>query len=113
MKTVIRLVIRFACPLVVTAGSVVLLACSGKVASGKQVFQEQCGGCHNPDSSDTKVGPGLKGLFQHEKLITSGKKVSEASIRAQIDDGGNGMPSFDQMLNDNDKESLIAYLKTL
>ena len=109
MKTALR----FACSLVVVAGSVALLACNGKVAGGRQVFQEQCGGCHNPDSSDTKVGPGLKGLFQHEKLLTSGKIVSEASVRAQIDDGGNGMPSFDQMLNDNDKDSLIAYLKTL
>lgn len=102
-----------ACSLVVIALSVAQLACNGKAEIGKQVFQDQCGGCHNADSSNTKVGPGLKGLFRREKLIASGKKVSEANVRAQIDDGGNGMPSFDQLLTDKDIDSLIAYLKTL
>lgn len=109
MKTVSRC----SCALMVSAVFFVLLACNGKAASGKHLFQDQCGGCHNADSRDTKVGPGLKGLFRHPTLPISGKKVSEAAVRSQIDDGGNGMPSFDQLLSDNDKDSLIAYLKTL
>ena len=33
----------------------------GDAAKGKDVF-DQCSVCHNADSTDTKVGPGLKGL---------------------------------------------------
>jgi mono/diheme cytochrome c family protein len=34
-------------------------------------------------------------------------------VRAQIDEGGNGMPAYKEMLGDDDKDDLIAYLKTL
>src|SRR5258708_8834 len=78
---------------------------------GKEVFQ-QCGVCHNADSSEKKMGPGLKGLFQNEKM-TNGKKPTEANVRAKIDEGGNGMPSYKEMLSDEEKADLIAYLKTL
>lgn len=59
------------------------------------------------------MGPGLKGLFQHERLASNGKRVTEANVRTQIDKGGNGMPSFEEMLNNKDKEDVIAYLRTL
>ena len=36
----------------------------GDAAKGKEVF-DQCSVCHNADSTETKVGPGLKGLFKH------------------------------------------------
>ena len=46
------------------AGSSVMLAADkGDAAKGKAVF-EQCGVCHNPDSDEKKMGPGLKGLLQ-------------------------------------------------
>jgi cytochrome c len=83
----------------------------GDAAKGKEVF-EQCAVCHNADSDEKKMGPGLKGLFKKDKL-TNGKKPTEANIRAQIDDGGNGMPAYKDMLSDQDKDDLIAYLKTL
>jgi cytochrome c len=83
----------------------------GDAEKGKEVFQ-QCGVCHNADSSEKKMGPGLKGLFQNEKM-TNGKKPTEANVRAKIDEGGNGMPSYKEMLSDEEKGDLIAYLKTL
>ena len=83
----------------------------GDAEKGKEVFQ-QCGVCHNADSSEKKMGPGLKGLFQNEKM-TNGKKPTEANVRAKIDEGGNGMPSYKEMLSDEEKNDLIAYLKTL
>lgn len=83
----------------------------GDAAKGKAVF-EQCGVCHNPDSDEKKMGPGLKGLFKKDKL-TNGKKPTEANIRAKIDEGGNGMPSYKDMLSDQEKDDLVAYLKTL
>jgi cytochrome c len=83
----------------------------GDAEKGKEVFQ-QCGVCHNADSSEKKMGPGLKGLFQNEKMA-NGKKPTEANVRAKIDEGGNGMPSYKEMLSDEEKADLIAYLKTL
>lgn len=83
----------------------------GDAEKGKEVFQ-QCGVCHNADSAEKKMGPGLKGLFQAEKMA-NGKKPTEANVRAKIDEGGNGMPSYKEMLSDDEKNDLIAYLKTL
>jgi cytochrome c len=87
------------------------MGAKGDAAKGKTVF-EQCSMCHNADSDEKKMGPGLKGLFKRDKLA-NGKKTTEANIRAQIDDGGNGMPSYKDSLEDQEKEDLIAYLKTL
>jgi cytochrome c2 len=89
----------------------VLSAGKGDAAKGKEVF-EQCGVCHNADSEEKKMGPGLKGLFQKEKL-TNGKKPTEANIRTRVDEGGGGMPAYKDMLSDQEKDDLIAYLKTL
>ena len=84
---------------------------SGDAAKGQETFQ-QCSLCHNADSTEKKMGPGLKGLFKNEKMA-NGKKVTEANVRTQIDEGGNGMPSYKEMLSDAEKNDLIAYLKTL
>ena len=84
---------------------------AGDPAKGKEVF-EQCAVCHNADSDVKKTGPGLKGLFAKAKL-KNGKKPSEDTIRAVIDAGGNGMPAYKEMLSDEEKANLIAYLKTL
>jgi len=83
----------------------------GDAAKGKEVF-DQCSVCHNSDSEETKVGPGLKGLFKHDKL-KNGKPVNEANVRAMINEGGNGMPAYSDQLSDADKSDVIAFLKTL
>ena len=97
--------------------AVALAACSttayaaGSAEKGKEVF-DQCSVCHNADSTETKIGPGLKGLFKHDKLV-NGKPVNEANVRAKIDEGGNGMPSYKDILSNQEKDDVIAYLKTL
>lgn len=97
----------------VTAASIAGLA-TGKSdpGKGKAVFQEQCNVCHHADSVAKKMGPGLKGLFTHEKL-GNGRKPTEANVRAKIDGGGTGMPAYKDILSDAEKDDLIAYLKTL
>ncbi|MCL4500042.1 MAG: cytochrome c [Chloroflexi bacterium] len=90
------------------------LSAPGKAADaakGKAVFG-QCSPCHNADSTEKKMGPGLKGLF-HRAQLANGRKATEQSIRAQIDNGGNGMPAYKEMLSNREKDDLIAYLKTL
>ncbi|MGO9618694.1 MAG: c-type cytochrome [Bryobacteraceae bacterium] len=80
-------------------------------AKGKVVF-ESCAVCHNADSAETKMGPGLKGLFKRQKL-KNGQKVTDATVLARINQGGGGMPGYKDMLTDGEKNDLIAYLKTL
>jgi cytochrome c len=93
------------------AAPALFAAGKGDAAKGKEIF-EQCGVCHNADSTEKKMGPGLKGLFSREKM-TNGKKPTEANVRAKIDEGGNGMPAYKEILSDEDKDNVIAYLKTL
>jgi cytochrome c len=99
------------CAILATGSITALAAEKGDAAKGKEVFG-QCAVCHNADSTDKKMGPGLKGLYKHDKLA-NGKKVTDASVRDQIEQGGNGMPSYKDMLSDSEKDDLIAYLKTL
>src|SRR5579871_484681 len=98
------------CVAALAAGSSSAFA-AGSAAKGKEVF-DQCSVCHNADSDEKKIGPGLKGLFKKDKLA-SGKPANEANIRTQINEGGNGMPAYKDILSDQEKEDLIAYLKTL
>jgi len=102
----------FALCLTLAAGSVGMRAAGkGDAAKGKVVF-EQCAVCHNPDSDEKKMGPGLKGLYKKDKM-TNGKKPADATVRAKIDEGGSGMPAYKDMLSDSEKDDLLAYLKTL
>jgi len=84
---------------------------AGDAAKGKDVF-DQCSVCHNTDTDDVKVGPSLKGLFKHAKL-KNGKPVNDANVREMINMGGNGMPSYSDLLSDEEKANVIAYLKAL
>ncbi len=88
-----------------------LYAQKGDAAKGKEVF-DQCSVCHNSDSTEVKMGPGLKGLFKRAKL-NSGKPVSEANVLNQINEGGNGMPAYKDILSDEEKANVLAYLKSL
>jgi len=97
--------------LVVAAAPWALVGASGDAAKGKAVF-DNCSVCHNADSTEAKMGPGLKGLFKKDKL-KNGKKVTEANVLARINEGGGGMPGYKDMLTDAEKTDLIAYLKTL
>ena len=83
----------------------------GDAAKGKEVF-EQCAMCHNVDSPDKKMGPSLQGLFKRKTLAT-GKPVNDENVSAQINNGGNGMPAYGDMLSAEDKANVLAYLHTL
>lgn len=86
-------------------------AAKGDAAKGKEVF-EQCAVCHAADSAETKMGPTLQGLFKH-KTLKNGKPVTDASVMAQINAGGNGMPAYQDQLSADEKANLMAYLHTL
>ncbi len=83
----------------------------GDAAKGKETF-EQCAVCHNVDTDEKKMGPSLKGLFTH-KTMAGNKPVTDANVLAQINNGGNGMPAYADMLSAEEKANLLAYLHTL
>ncbi len=84
---------------------------AGNAEKGKEVF-EQCSACHNVDNNERKMGPSLKGLYKHEKL-KNGKKVTDANVKAMVNAGGNGMPAYADMLSEQEKNDVIAYLHTI
>ena len=82
------------------------------VALGRKTYESNCAVCHYADKTGTKVGPGLKGIFQMEKMPVQGKPVNEETIRNQIVNGGKDMPPYAHIKGEN-LSALIAYLKTL
>lgn len=80
--------------------------------SGKDLFTANCSGCHFADRKDTKVGPGLQGLFKRSKLPASGLPVNEQTIGNQIVNGGKKMPPF-KHLKEEEIKAIIDYLKSL
>jgi cytochrome c len=87
----------------------------GDVAKGKETF-EMCSGCHATEGEEKKeekkMGPSLAGLFKRAKM-KNGKKPTDATVKAVIDAGGNGMPAYADMLTDEEKANVIAFLHTL
>ena len=100
-----------ACAALLASGALAQEKAKGDPDKGKELF-EQCSVCHNADSTEKKMGPGLKGLFKKTKL-NNGKKVTEENVMAIINAGGNGMPAYEEMLSKEERENVIAYLKTL
>jgi len=83
------------------------------VERGAQAFGTYCSGCHNDDSTDVKVGPGLAGLLSRDRIAASGKPMSPENVRGQIIDPAGGMPSFEGHLTDEQLDDLLSYLETL
>jgi mono/diheme cytochrome c family protein len=79
---------------------------------GQRLFAGSCAVCHKADSSEPLNGPGLKALFKKEYL-PSGLKVSEQQVRETIQHGRKNMPPMGGLMDDQQMNDLIAYLKTL
>ena len=84
---------------------------TGLVAEGAQVFKQNCSACHHTDSTATKAGPGLMGIFKQTKFPISGQPVSDDNFRRILKTPYGKMPPFGH-LSDEKVEALIAYLKT-
>jgi mono/diheme cytochrome c family protein len=84
----------------------------GLAAEGTMVFKQNCSVCHLMDSTATKVGPGLKGVFKLDKFPISGRPVSDDNFRQILKTPYSKMPPFGQ-LSDEQVSALLDYLKTL
>lgn len=81
--------------------------------AGKQIYKSKCAICHFDTSTAERVGPGMKGLFQAEKLARSGLAPSEENLRKLILEGSGTMQPFRGVLTRRQLDDLLAYLKTL
>ncbi|MYC66832.1 MAG: cytochrome c [Acidobacteriia bacterium] len=84
---------------------------SGDAAKGKEAFQQRCLVCHFEDSAEKKIGPGLAGI--KEGTLPSGKESTFENVLENLNKGGNGMPAFEQMLSDEEKSDIAAYVLSL
>ena len=84
---------------------------AGDAGAGRDVFEAKCWDCHNTDSNEKKVGPGLKGT--KDGKLPSGKKATREIILDLINKGAGDMPPMQNMLSGQDKEDVIAYVLTL
>jgi mono/diheme cytochrome c family protein len=83
------------------------------VQKGARVFSEYCVYCHEFSSKETKVGPGLKGIFKKPTLPSSGRPATSENIIYQLNNPGKMMPSFKEKLSEDQIIELLEYLKTL
>jgi cytochrome c len=89
----------------------------GDPAKGKEIFMANCEICHNADSDEQKIGPGLKGLWNKpaHKMAdgTEHKEHTDEIIRNQIVKGSSAMPPIGAALSEQELNDLMAYLHTL
>jgi cytochrome c len=90
---------------------ILMLFCSVLAAQGEKLFAAKCSVCHSADSNEKRVGPGLKGA--KEGTLPSGRNANHDAILKQLNNGGGGMPVFKELLTDDEKEKLIAYVLSL
>ncbi len=83
----------------------------GDAAAGKEIFETKCIVCHNADSKDKKIGPGLAGV--KDGKLPSGKDATYDAILENLNKGGGGMPAFEKLMSDEEKDNVIAYVATL
>jgi len=79
---------------------------------GKIIFKGKCSFCHAPDSTETIVGPGLKGILKNPELPISRRPATPDNIRTQLRKPFSRMPSFDY-LGEEEVDDVIAFLNTL
>ncbi len=91
--------------------AVLLLFSSIGAGQGMKLFAAKCAVCHDPDSTEKRVGPGFKGA--KEGTLPSGRKANHDTVLKQLNSGGGGMPVFKELLTDDEKEKLIAYVLSL
>ena len=85
---------------------------TGVAATGEQLFKQNCSACHLTDSTATKLGPGLKGVFKQDKFPVSGQSVSDENFRQLLKTPFRQMPPFGH-LSEEQVNAILDYLKTL
>src|SRR5436190_17108066 len=72
----------------------------GDAVRGKVVFIDHCEQCHEAESKDEKVGPGLKGT--KDGRLPDGKPATHEKLLDIINTGPAEMPSFKERLTEKE-----------
>ena len=79
--------------------------------AGKVIFKEKCAECHNADNKETKDGPGLQGIKNGK--LPSGRPATHDVILDLVNKGQESMPAFKEVLTEQQREDVVAYVLTL
>ncbi|HZL37684.1 MAG TPA: cytochrome c [Tepidisphaeraceae bacterium] len=83
------------------------------VSAGRTVYANNCLACHGPHGH----GDGPKGRAMHRKPCDfcdpQVQAQSDGALFWKINEGKPPMPSFDEMLGDEDRWNVINYIRTL
>jgi mono/diheme cytochrome c family protein len=92
-----------------------LLFCAivAQAADGKALFEKKCATCHATETTERHIGPSLKGVKDGKLPDAIGKDATHDNILRQINNGGNGMPVFRDLLTEDEKEAIVKYVLTL
>jgi mono/diheme cytochrome c family protein len=78
-------------------------------SDGQKLYDTNCAKCHGPDGSgSTAVG---KAVGAKDLRSAEAKKLTDAEITTQIDQGKGNMPPFGGTLNKAQIESLIPIIR--
>jgi mono/diheme cytochrome c family protein len=78
-------------------------------ADGQKLYETKCAQCHGPDGTgNTVVG---KAVGAKDLNSAEAKKLTDAEIHAQIDQGKGNMPPFGGTLNKAQIDSLIPIVR--
>jgi mono/diheme cytochrome c family protein len=83
------------------------------VAQGQNIFSNNCAVCHHVESTRALLGPGLADLFERPELPISRRPVTEENVKRQLTDPVRTMPSFSDLLSEDEMEAVVEYLKTI
>jgi hypothetical protein len=82
------------------------------IEKGGDIFDAKCSFCHDAYSTETSVGPGLKGILKNKKLPVSRRPATPENIIRQLQEPFRRMPSF-EYLTEQEMDYIIDFLKTL
>jgi mono/diheme cytochrome c family protein len=90
--------------------AVTLVEASNAVRSvkrGEHLFMQSCASCHDAQTRDRVVGPGLKGYYG-----THDHSARDKTVRSVLQNGRGSMPAF-KNLSSSEVDDLIRYLRSL
>ena len=83
-------------------------------SNGEALFEEKgCVNCHYANTTEDKIGPGLKGLMDRETLPESGWEATRENVKKQLLEPYDNMPSYEGRLSEKEMQVLLDYIGTL
>jgi mono/diheme cytochrome c family protein len=99
----------FLIPLI--ASSTLVCAADKNTASGAEIFNQMCVGCHGPDGkSQTDIG---KKVHAADLTSTAVKKLADSSLSRVVENGKEKMPPFNEILGSAEIKLVVAYVREL